>query len=182
MFSVEKIETERLVLRELEMNDLEDYFEWKRQEEYYNFLPSKPMTKEECLSSLSEIIEKYEQEKEQKLIWGIALKGSNKLIGSLHLGKISSTHKCCEIGWGLNPKFQKQGYAIEAAKSFVDYIFNKFGMHKIGVLVWEGNLASQTLVKKLGFCEEGRERQARFKNGKYIDVLHFGLLEDEWQG
>lgn len=181
MVRIEQLESDRLVLRRFRLEDLDDYFDWKKQEEYHNFLPSAPKTKEEYVQSLTEIIEGYDREKNPNLTWAVALKEGDTLIGSVNIGKLSNTHRCCEIGWGLNPQYQKKGYAYEASKRLLEHIFECLQMHKVACCVWEGNKPSHALAQKLGFVVEGIERQARFKNGKFLDATHYGMLETEWK-
>lgn len=99
----------------------------------------------------------------------------------MNISKISSTHKVCEIGWGLNPKFQKQGFAYEVVKCLINYIFNTLQMNKISIVIWDRNNASKKLAEKLGFVQEGIERQARLKNGVFIDLYWYGLLKEEFK-
>jgi len=179
MIEVVELRTARLVLKKLSYSDFDDYAEWKSQEEYHQFLPSKPKIKEEYKSTLRSIIAGYEDKENPNLLWGIYL--NNKLIGSVNISKISSSHKVCEIGWGLNPKFQKQGFAYEATKCLVEHIFKKLKMNRISIVIWDGNEASKNLAKKLGFVQEGIERQARYKNDKFIDLYCYGLLKEEWK-
>ncbi len=181
MHKIEKLETDRLILRKYKKSDLKDYIEWQSQADYHEFLPTKVKTKEEYKTSFYSSIENYDNVNNPNLTWGVELKQEKKLIGSINISKISSTHKCAEIGWGLNPKYQKKGYAYESVQCFLDYLCNSLGINKVSALIWEGNEPSIKLATKLGFVLEGRERQARIKNGKFIDVLHFGILKKEYE-
>jgi RimJ/RimL family protein N-acetyltransferase len=55
-------------------------------------------------------------------------------------------------------------------------------LHRISSAAVAFNERSIKLHKKLGFREEGRLRQAMFKNGQYHDRLEFGILKVEWKG
>ena len=179
MIEVIELKTERLVLKKLSYSDVEDYAEWKMQEIYHKHLPSSTKTKDEYKDTIDSIVKGYNDKEDPKLIWGVFY--GDKLIGSVNISRLSNTHKCCEIGWGLNPKFQKQGFAYEATKCFVKYIFEKLNMNRISIVIWDGNEASKNLAKKLGFIQEGIERKARYKNGEYIDLYCYGLLNEEWR-
>ena len=179
MLTVENLHTERLELRKITIKDFDDYAEWKSQEEYHQFLPSKPKVKEEYKSTLRSIIAGYEDEENPNLLWGIFK--DNKLIGSVSIEDWNTTHKWCEIGWGLNPKFQKQGYAYETVSCLIAHIFKDLKMNRNSIAIWDGNNASKKLAEKLGFIQEGIERKARIKNDKYIDLYCYGLLKEEWE-
>jgi len=178
MITVEELKTERLSLKKISIEDLDDYIDWKTQKEYYEFLPGSPKTKDDYKNSLQKATDNYDNEENPTLIWGIYL--NNKLIGSVAIEDWNTTHKWCEIGWGLNPKFQKQGYAFEAVKCLINHIFDDLKMNRISIVIWDGNNASKKLAEKLGFIQEGIERKARIKNDEYIDLYCYGLLKEEW--
>ena len=179
MYEINRIETERLTLRKMTMNDIEDYCEWKSQDEYYQFLPGTPKDRDGQIASLKSSVEGYDSKEKPTLIWGVYLQ--NKLIGSVNISTISSRHKICEIGWGLNPKYHKQGYAYESVRAFINYIFDQYNMNRISIVIWDGNNASKKLAQKLGFVQEGIQRQARVKNDKVFDLYCYGLLREEWK-
>ncbi len=178
MIEVIELKTDRLVLKKLSFDDIDDYAEWKSQDVYHDHLPSKAKTKEEYKKTIESIIKGYKDKEDPNLIWGVFYK--NKLIGSVSIEDWNTTHKWCEIGWGLNPKFQKQGFAYEATKCLVKYVFEKLQMNRISIVIWDGNESSKNLAKKLGFVQEGVERKARYKNDKFIDLYCYGLLKEEW--
>lgn len=181
MLKQENLETERLKLKKLTKQYLNDYIEWRSQEEYYNFIPNNPKTKKEIKQKFKSLIREYKNKKDPFLMWGIYLKETNKLIGSVTIEDWSVSNKYCELSWGLNPRYQNKGYAFESTKCVIDYIFNNLNMNRISAYVWEGNIASKKLAEKLGFTHEGTDRKARFKNNKFLDVYCFGLLKDEWK-
>ena len=179
MIEVKELKTDRLTLKKIAISDLEDYIEWKIQDSYHCYLPSNVKSKEEYKKTIDEIVSRYNDSNDPNLIWGIFYK--NKLIGSVSIEDWNITHKWCEIGWGLNPSFQNQGFAFEATKCLMDYIFNFLGMNRIEIVIWDGNKPSIKLAQKLGFVKEGVSRKARIKNNKYYDLLHFGILKNEWK-
>ena len=176
---VVELKTERLILKKLSMKDIDDYIEWKSQEIYHKYLPSKVKTKDEYKNVLEKIVKGYDDKQNPSLIWGVFF--NNKLIGTVSIEDWNKTHKWCEIGWGLNPKFQKQGFAYESIRCLIKYIFEELQMNRISIVIWDGNESSKNLAKKLGFVQEGIERKARYKNNKFIDLYCYGLLKEEWK-
>ena len=53
-------------------------------------------------------------------------------------------------------------------------------LYRLEAEVVDGNEASLKMVKKMGFKEEGRLREAKFVNGEYRDLLRYGLLMREY--
>lgn len=179
MIRVKKLQTERLVLKKITKSDLDDYVEWKSNHDYHKFLPSEVKTKQEYEISLNSIIKNYDDKDEPSLLWGIFY--NNKLIGSVSIEDWNIKHKWCEIGCGLNPKFQNQGFAYEAMKCLISYIFNVLKMNRIEVFIWDKNDSSKKLASKLGFVQEGIQRKARIKNNRFVDLYCYGLLKEEWE-
>lgn len=179
MISIDEIKTERLVLRKFVKTDLDSFIEWNAQKSYFDFISGDVKSKEESKNILYNYINSYGQQN-QTLIWAIVLKENGQMIGSLNISKLSTRNKCCEIGWGLNLNYQKHGYALEASKAFINYIFDNLNMNKIAVSIWDENISSIKLAELLGFKLEGRERECRIKESKIYDVLHYGLLKREF--
>src|SRR5215213_6004954 len=73
-----------------------------------------------------------------------------------------------------------QGFGFDITETTLEACFNGWGVHRIGVRVEKGNERALALYRRLGFKEEGRLRQAAFRDGRYADVLLFSLLADEW--
>ena len=179
MVDVVEIKTERLVLKKMSMKDLEDYAIWHSQESFFTFISGRPLNKKESKKELKTFVKMYKQKRKQKLVWGIYF--DKRLIGCLYVNRFSSKNKCCEIGWTLNGDYTKKGFAFESAKVLMSYLFKQMGINKISAMIWHENLDSIKLAEKLGFVLEGTERQARIKNEKVFDVLHYGILKSEFE-
>ena len=175
---VERLETDRLILRKLRLSDLEDFIEYRRDENLYKYIASKPkLTREEYINDLKTKINFYRR-KDSPLHWAVELKGEHKMIGAVGISNLHPT--ICSVFWETSAQYQQKGYAYEAMKRLLDYIFSATNIHRIEANVWEGNTASENLAKKLGFKPEGTLRDARFKDGKFFNVTVFGLLRDEY--
>ena len=73
-----------------------------------------------------------------------------------------------------------QGFGMDMMQTILEACFDGWGVHRIGVRVEEGNERALALYRRLGFKEEGRLRQAAFRDGRHADVLLFSLLAEEW--
>ncbi len=103
-------------------------------------------------------------------------------IGNISLQKIDLFNRQAELAiligersaWG-------KGYGLEAAQLLCAHGFNQLGLNRIYCGTHQGNTGMQKLALKLGMKEEGRSRQALFKNGEFADVIHFGMLKEEFK-
>ena len=73
-----------------------------------------------------------------------------------------------------------QGFGSDMLETILEACVDGWGIHRIGVRVEEANERALALYRRLGFTEEGRLRQAAFRDGRYGDVLLFSLLAEEW--
>jgi ribosomal-protein-alanine N-acetyltransferase len=88
-----------------------------------------------------------------------------------------------ELGYALEQDNDKRkGYMTEALSVIVPYGFNVLQIHRMEALIGPENIASQKLVMKWGFKQEGHLREHFLRGDVYEDSLVFGLLRNEWNG
>jgi RimJ/RimL family protein N-acetyltransferase len=90
-------------------------------------------------------------------------------------------HRNTEIGLGLTPAAQGQGYGSEAIEWALDWAFQSAGMHRVAVKAFEYNEGACRLYERLQFKFEGRAREAFWHNGRWWDDVEYGMLEHEWR-
>jgi RimJ/RimL family protein N-acetyltransferase len=116
--------------------------------------------------------------------WGIRLKDSNKLIGTCGFNSWNLKMKSAEVGYDLLPSFWRYGYASEAVSEILTAAFSGQlpcgELNRIQADTVPGNDASETLLLKLGFKEEGLRRESGYWKGVYHDLKCFGLIESEY--
>lgn len=86
-----------------------------------------------------------------------------------------------ELAYWLVPDVHGEGYGTEAVSLVVDYVFRVHDTPSVGAGVYDFNDASHRLLESLGFTEEGRLREYLFIDGKYRDLVQYGLLRREWR-
>lgn len=105
-------------------------------------------------------------------------------VGFVWLIRIDDIHERATIAYWIAPEEQGNGYATEAVKLALEYAFESRGLNKVVARVFEENSASQRVLEKLEFVEEGQLRQHYYVNGEYKDAILFGLVfadYTEWQ-
>ena len=173
------LETERLLLRSIDLSDVDDLFKILNDPdvaEYDYFYPVE--TKEKTFS----FIERYQRELEgnEEITWGIILKENQKLIGTCCLGNFDKGAKRAEIGYALSKAQWGKGYATEAAKKILTYGFKNIKLNRIEATITPGNDSSVRVLEKLGFQREGLVRQRDLIKGKVVDGIIMGLLKSEF--
>lgn len=171
----ETIYTERLFIRRIMDGDLEDLYEYITDPEVMKFEPL--LTEAESRKWAQERIASND-------FWAVCLTQTGKMIGDLYMGKGEQDH--WEIGYMFNARYQRKGYATEAAGSLICRTFQIEGAHRISAFCSPENVASWKLLERLGFRREGHVKQnVSFRqdaNGDPVwqDTLLYGILRDEW--
>lgn len=78
-------------------------------------------------------------------------------------------------------KSQGKGYARDALKFYLKWMFNKLRIHRVTLECYSTNLRAIKFFKKMGFKKEGTLREAVLVNGKYYDITSFGMLKRDFK-
>lgn len=109
--------------------------------------------------------------------------GERAPLGVVSLMNISESNASADLSVIIGPEeARSQGYGPEAIGLMLDYGFERLGLQRVGLSVFEFNEAAISVYEGLGFRKEGRLRQAVERNGVYYDALLMSLLKPEWYG
>ena len=183
-----QIETERLRIRVLQPKDItEEYVSGLNDPEVNYYLLTVKKDRQTFESVKSFVLENARSS--SSLLFGIFLKSSNYLIGTVRLSEISFFHYYLGMGICI---FAKQcwgkGHAVETVLRLKEFVFNDMGMHYIEAGAWSQNEASVKLFKKAGFESYLKISDKYRLEDKFTDVLmfravnpdfNFELLEDK---
>ena len=174
---------ENVLLRPIKRSDISCFLKWFNDPEMVQYLdmylPMTEMSEEKFIEDLGTTRAKSD------IIFVVeAIEGeSGKPIGNCGLHSISPKDHNATFGIIIGEKdYWSKGYGVEAARLLINYGFQQLNLHRISSSAIAYNDRSIKLHKKLGFREEGRLRQAMFKNGQYHDRVEFGILREEWKG
>lgn len=103
-----------------------------------------------------------------------------KIIGSLAFDHIDWHVRAAEMGILIGDKtYWNRGYGTEAVRLLCLHGFNTLNLNRVFLHVFENNPGAIRAYEKAGFILEGRERQAEYMDGQFIDVLRMSLLKSE---
>ncbi len=172
------LESERVLLRPLCVEDAEgNYPNWLNDPEVcrYNSHGERRYTKEMAREYIKLVSSSDAYE-----VFAVIDKKNGIHIGNISLQQIDPKNKKAEFAILIGEKaYWGRGYADEAAKILLSFGFETLKLHRIYCGTSEANTPMQKLALKLGFTKEGRSREAFFKNGKFYDIIHYGLLDKE---
>ena len=146
----------------------------------YEFEPARPMSAA-IVKKQYEKIEKRIEENKDIYHFMIRAKADDRLIGKAIIQRIEWTNGNCGIRVGIgSADDRRKGYGTQAMKMLLRFAFAELNLFRVTAYVPEYNEGAITLVKKFGFTEEVRRRQALERDGRRWDLLVLGLLKDEW--
>ncbi|MGE5106271.1 MAG: GNAT family N-acetyltransferase [Sphingobacteriales bacterium] len=170
------LETERILLRQLAMDDADEIYFLRSDETVMQYLqkePAKNKTEaEEFISRINESVANNEA-----IMWAIALKEKPSLcIGTICYWNIRKEHYRAEIGYVLHPGYWKKGIMKEVITKIIDYGFSSMQIHSIDAVINPNNIASAALLESIGFNKEAHFKEDFFFRDKFWDTLVYSLL------
>lgn len=170
------LETERLLLRRITIDDVNEIMELRGNPETMKYIPRPLITsKEEALEHFKMIDEKIEAN--VGINWAITIKGNPKLIGTIGHYRIQPENHRCEIGYMILPQYNGKGYVTEAIRVVLEYGFNDLNMHSIEAVIDPDNVASERVLQKNGFVKEAHILENELWNGKFWDTVIYSILK-----
>ncbi len=135
------METERLIIGPIRETDKEDYF--------INISHDKKVL-ETFICRYADTMEEFDFSSYpgRRDLFAIRLKETGRLVGILSL--FDEKDGACEIGYGIGSRFWNQGYATEAVRRFLEYLFREKGMRTVYASFFTGNDASRRVMEKCG--------------------------------
>ncbi len=173
------LETDRLYLRPLCRADADDLFEYARQRTVSRYVLWNPHPDVDYTRSYLAAVERFYRRGEY-FDWAIVEKFSGKMIGTVGFTRLDVRHALGEIGYVLNPAFQKRGYATEAAWAVISHGFTHMNLHRIEGRYMAENLPSRRVMERCGMTFEGIGRQSMLVKGSYRDIGICAILADDY--
>ncbi|TDE43536.1 N-acetyltransferase [Flavobacterium rhamnosiphilum] len=169
------LETERLLLRRVDTNDIKEIFALRSNSETMKYIP-RPLVKtdEDALEHIAMIDTKIETN--EGINWAITLKDDPKLIGVIGHYRIKPEHFRAEIGYILLPEFNGKGIISEAVKEVVNYGFEVMKLHSIEAIIDPENHGSAKVLEKNGFVKEAHLKENEFFEGRFLDTVIYSIL------
>jgi RimJ/RimL family protein N-acetyltransferase len=169
------LETERLTLRPILMEDFPRWAEMMADPEAAKFLGG-PQPAEAAWRGFMTMAGAWS-------LTGVAMFSLVERDSGLWLGRIGPWQPLgwpgTEVGWGLHPDAQGKGYGVEAATATLDYAFDVLGWTEVIHCIDPDNIPSQRLAERLGSYNQGpTQLPPPFAD---VSVDRWGQTRDEWR-
>ncbi len=172
------IQTDRLLIRAIELKDKEDFFHYRSMPQVYQYQTWKPKR----IGEIEEFIRKNAvvcpNTVNEWLQLAICFK-NGRMIGDIGIHFIDEDQ--IEIGYTLSPEHHGNGYAFEAVNAMINNVFLDWNKHRITASVDPGNTQSIKLLERLGFRKEAHFIKSFLMEGQWCDDYVYAMLEEEWK-
>ncbi len=169
------------MLRKFQPSDVPACFaNWGCEESLGKYLPMYPFQTPDAMSEMIQgFLRAYEND---AYIWVIVERESGEPIGTASVDVPHPQLQIGELAYLLGPRWAGKGYAYEATSAIVSFLLQSEGFYLIEAKYNETNVASEKLLRKLGFQEDGRLRGRRIDrdSGERDSLVVCSLLKGEW--
>ena len=169
---------EEIIIRDLSLKDLNDYYEYAKSEDVGPNAGWKPIPNiEVCKRVLSGNIL-------SKDVFAIALRDSNKLIGTISLYNygLRKYNKTKSLGFSLSKDYWNRGIMTQAVKLLLEYVFTKTDCEVLEVGHHSDNYASKRVIEKCKFNYDGRLcKYKRLYDGRLVDADFYSMTREDYE-
>lgn len=128
-----------------------------------------------------EAIEKELDESKKLFHFTIRSKEDNRLLGFSRIEWIEWTHGTGNLKLAIgDPADRGKGYGSDTMKLMLHFAFNELNLYRLSAIVTGDNSGALRFFMRHGFIQEVRRRKALLRDGQAWDLIHLGLLRDEW--
>ena len=174
------LETKRLLLSEITMDDLDNIHRLHSIPEVDEFntlgIPNKLNDTKKIILPLIEARLKIPRD---SYTWKIILKETNQFIGLAGLSLSNDKFKLGEIYYKLHPDYWGKGYATDVAKRLIRKGFEDFDLQKVEAGVATENIKSIRVLEKAGMIREGLRRKILPIRGEWKDNYHYAIVKSD---
>jgi RimJ/RimL family protein N-acetyltransferase len=179
--SFTEVRGQRVVLRRFRRRDVAEFVAYRTRPDVARYQSwDAPYPLEEGERFVRQMMTRHPDTPGEWFQFAVVLHSAGQLIGDCAAMPRADDPSQCEIGFTIAPRHQGRGYATEAARLLVDYLFAR-GKHRITACCDPRNAASVAVLERLAMRREGHLRQSTWAKGEWTDDLLYALLQDEWQ-
>jgi ribosomal-protein-alanine N-acetyltransferase len=183
-----RIESPRLLLRQFEIRDAEEFYMLEQQSLQLHLAPYSPVrvapaTNQEGIRNMRELLrtttERWEDGLDHR--FAIILKESGAIIGQIGITNIiRNVAQSAFIGYWIGNQFLNRGYATEALVLALHYSFEFAKLHRVSLWIAPDNAPSLRMVEKIKLRYEGKALRALHLGGAWQDTNIYAITSEEW--
>lgn len=175
------VRSNRLILRQFSQQDVDSFYLYRSSPEVAKFQSWENYQYRDAELFVSKQSKRMPDQPGTWFQFAIALVETNYLIGDCALHTLLDEPRIVEIGFTLAEEYQGNGYASEAVKALLNYVFNNLKKHKVIAFTDVRNEKSIRLLERLGMRREAHLLENYMSKGQWIDEYQYSLLQSEWE-
>lgn len=176
---IAQVSSGRLTLRPVAERDLQDLLEINGDPEVTRFLPYATwQSVDDAVAWLRRMEALASSGTGQQLV--LVRRADSRVVGTLLLFRFEELSARLELGYVLGRQYWQQGLMTEAIESICAYAFSAMCVRRIEAEVNPSNVASNQLLRKIGFTLEGTLRKRWVTRGLAYDTHFYGYLAEDW--
>ncbi len=165
-----------IILREIIESDALEYFDYMNRDEMkiYFTKRNRPQSLEKAIEELQYWGNLFFQKR--SIYWAIALKKTNKMIGTAGFNTISFPNSRAEISYDLNPDYWGKGVMLRSTKKILNFADQNLELVRVQAAVITDNERSIKVLKRCGFEKEGVLKKYEVVEGEHKDYYMYSRV------
>jgi RimJ/RimL family protein N-acetyltransferase len=176
-----QLESERLILRPLMEQDSESIYQNVKEYEIAKWTINIPHPYPE--NGAINFIKESQEHMQKGLAYHFAIlsKSTSELVGVMSLISVNKKHRNAELGYWIGKRFWNKRIATEAALKMLEFGFEGLNLERISSRCFHDNFPSRRVMEKIGMEYEGRFRKEILKENKFIDMIYYAIIKEDWK-
>lgn len=176
------IDTERLILRAFDNNDLDIITALYSDEEIMKYMPMPIMDTEQAQQHLNKIVDEWKIVPQTSFEMAVVKKDGQKKVGRSEIN-LNFKDESAMIGWLLIKSEWGKGFATEITNALIKYCFEVLGVHRVYALCHPDNYASWRVMEKCGMHREAHYIQkckyVKAEGVRWEDEFEYAIIKSE---
>ena len=172
------IQTNGIMLRELDSSDALSLLSLLSTEEVAKFISPPPTTPE----GFAKFIQWAQRERKagNQFTFGMVPEGYDQAVGIVQVRAIAPKFSVAEWGFALGSPFWGSGMFMASARTTLDFAFGHTAVNRLEARAVVQNGRGNGALRKLGAVQEGILRGSLLKEGKYLDQIMWSIVAQDW--
>jgi aminoglycoside 6'-N-acetyltransferase len=173
---------ERVALRRFHLGDVTEFVAYRSSAKVARYQSwDAPYPRDEGERFVRALMKSHPDTAGEWFQFAVALRATGQLIGDCAAKPHADDPSQCEIGFTIAERHQGRGYATEAVRLLMGYLFTVRGKHRIIAYCDARNAASAAVLERLTMRREAHLRESTWAKGEWTDDLLYALLDHEWR-
>lgn len=173
-----KIETQRLIIRDMTLADEDAFVSMSQDPKYQRFYDESDCNPDKYRQLTRLFVAQISETPRLSYQLAVESKVSGKFIGTVCL-RLEPNNQA-SMGCAFSREAQGSSLSLEASESLLNFGFSKLGIHRVYAETISKNLPAIKLCKSLGMRQEAHFREHRFFKLKWWDTVVLAVLRSEW--